>query len=343
VRCAVVGFGGIAERAHLPALRARQIHIEVVVEPLLARQRVAQLACPEAQLCAELTPGLRLAAAAGVDFVLVCTPPTAHFEALATALELGMHALGEKPLVLRLADMEALTQLAAANDRVLGCVNNWTAAPILRRAWAVAKEHALGSLKGLDQQTWRTQAAGGAASNWRVDPKQSGGGILFDHGWHGLSILLRSFAAAAEPQQLTAQLHAQGRPIASVPGAAEDRAKLSMAYADGRWATYAASWEAPERANRLTFTHANGIVQIDNGDLRAWGQQNTLLLHETFSPSLAEGGYRPDWMLSLLDEFLEEIGHPAHRGRLLRESTAVLKILEAAYAQARGNGSKTAA
>jgi len=54
--------------------------------------------------------------ASGVDFVCIATPDDRHFEAAKKALAAGKHVLIEKPSVLRLDQLDELTELARANN-----------------------------------------------------------------------------------------------------------------------------------------------------------------------------------------------------------------------------------
>ncbi len=330
MRCALVGFGGIAERAHLPALSQAGIEVAVVVEPNAARRRVASDCSPGVQLFADLEAGMGAAAAAEVTFVLVCTPPYLHCCAVRAALQAHLHVLCEKPWVLHLADAEELATLALRHDRIIGCVNNWTAAPSIRAAWDLAQVHQLGPIERLQQQTLRTQPAPTVGA-WRTDPLRAGGGILLDHGWHALTILLRTFAGRA-PDRLAVRMSVAGEPLTA--SQAEDTVNLEMAYDDGRSASYFASWRAVERRNTLDFYYRHGSIHLDGAKLRVQGKDGALLEEQVFAESLEAGGYRPTWMRGLLQEFLVELDQRPASRRLQRESHQTLALISRAYSLA---------
>ena len=56
-------------------------------------------------------------------------------------------------------------------------------------------EGAIGAVRSVRWRTLRTQPAiavsADGVANWRVDPAQAGGGVLFDHGWHALYCVMR--------------------------------------------------------------------------------------------------------------------------------------------------------
>jgi predicted dehydrogenase/nucleoside-diphosphate-sugar epimerase len=115
-RVAFIGAGQMA-RAHLRALRQRGLPITIVG----VHDRTAALAeefgreagaqpCPSASaLMTEAAP----------DVVHVCTPPGAHFEAAAAALEGGAHVYVEKPFALTIGDATTLLEKARRRGRLV--------------------------------------------------------------------------------------------------------------------------------------------------------------------------------------------------------------------------------
>ncbi|HET6346119.1 MAG TPA: Gfo/Idh/MocA family oxidoreductase, partial [Myxococcota bacterium] len=283
-RGAVVGFGKIAESTHLGALEATDLRVVAVVETEPSR----------CQAALQLLPGVRvygsMAALLGherLDFVDICTPPHLHFDAICQALRAGVHVLCEKPLVLTLQQGTEVARLAAVHEKVVTCVHNWTQAPILRRAAEHARSGALGALERVDLITLRTQpaAAVGDKGNWRVDPSKAGGGILFDHGWHGMSILLRS--VGAPPRVIRGRTEKRRYVDLSV----EDTSETWVEFANGVVGRFAATWAASERRNEARLVCADGIIEVENNTLRL-RRGDSLLETETFTESLAGGGYR---------------------------------------------------
>ncbi|RYF11533.1 MAG: Gfo/Idh/MocA family oxidoreductase, partial [Deltaproteobacteria bacterium] len=223
-RCALLGFGHIAATTHLPALAACGITPVAILETNPERQALARQMLPQASVYGALQP---LLAQTAPELVDVCTPPHLHAAQVQQALRAGAHVLCEKPLVTELQQLHALVQQARAAGRVLGCVHNWTAAPIVRAVGRLIAEGSLGALQHIDARTARTQpaAAAGAAHSWRGDPQLAGGGIVFDHGWHGMSILLRW--AGGRPTQVDAQLATRRHHHLAVEDSCEARIKFA--------------------------------------------------------------------------------------------------------------------
>jgi predicted dehydrogenase len=322
LRGALVGFGKIAESTHLPALAQAGLELVAIVEAVPARRDAARAALPNARIYESMS---ELLGAERLDFVDICTPPHLHFEAACAAAAAGLHVLCEKPLVLRREHGETLRALARARDVVVTCMHNWTQAPILVRARELA--HALGPVRAMELVTLRTEPAGvaGDSANWRIDPAKAGGGILYDHGWHGMSILLRTLGA--RPTAVRAE--AGRRKYHDL--AVEDTVTVDVDFDGGARGRFEATWAASERRNRGAIECAAGRIELDGDHLRSPRGE------ERFAESLAGGGYRPAWTAGIAREFRAEIEGRSARGRGLEEALTCLLLLETAYDSAKRN------
>lgn len=327
---AVVGFGTIAETTHLGALAAAGMHVVAVVETADDRCAEVLRALPYARIYRDVA---QLLAHEKLDFVDICTPPHAHYKAACAAMEAGVHVLCEKPLVLLPEHAAELARLAELHQTVVGCVHNWTQAPILKRARELALGGTLGALQRVNMVTLRTKpaAVAGDTSNWRVDPSKAGGGILFDHGWHGMSILLRSVGAA--PRYVRGRC--EKRRFTDLP--VEDSSETWVEFENGVIGRYEATWAGSERRNRVSLQCERGRIEVDNDTLKIFDHE-ALLDTTVFAESLAGGGYRPDWTAAIVQEFKNEIDVTASRGALLSEALTTLQMLLATYASSAQGG-----
>jgi predicted dehydrogenase len=318
VRAALVGFGKIAESTHLPALAQCGVEVVAIAEAAPARREQAARVLPTARVYPELAS---LLADEPVDLVDICTPPHLHFAAAAAAAEAGRDVLCEKPLVLRMDDAMALARLAKARAVTIACMHNWTQAPILVRARELVAQGAIGRLRRVELETLRTQPAAVAtdSGNWRIDRDKAGGGILFDHGWHGMSILLR--AIGSRPLAVRGRVATEKHAGLAV----EDTAAVEIEFPHGVSAGFFATWAAAERKNRARVEGDRGSLEIENDRLRSPAGE------ERFAESLADGGYRPTWTGAVIREFLLERADPARRGRALEEAVTCLQLLQATY------------
>ncbi len=128
LRGALVGFGNVAIRAHLPIWRDNpDFRIEAVIEPHPDRARLVADYLPEIPVY----PGLEaLQGKSSIDFVDICTPPGMHAETILGACRGGLHVFCEKPLVTAWEDFERVCLACRASGTVVFSVNNWKYAPL---------------------------------------------------------------------------------------------------------------------------------------------------------------------------------------------------------------------
>lgn len=113
----VIGCGGIAQVAHLPAYyELPDVEIVAVAAPSQARtEKVARKYGAKAWY----TDGHTLLKRDDIDAVSICTPPELHAEFAIGAAEAGKHVLVEKPLSTSLKDAEEMIRAARKNDIIL--------------------------------------------------------------------------------------------------------------------------------------------------------------------------------------------------------------------------------
>jgi predicted dehydrogenase len=334
VRVVVIGFGVVAETTHLPAFARAGFDVVAVADPSPERRARAREVLPRARIGASLDEALDGIRA---DVADVATPPAHHFAAAGAAIGRGLHVLVEKPIVLREEDGAALARMAAAGGVVVCGVRNWLYGELhgaVRRALA---EGEIGRPIRVELETLRTRPAviagpegvPGAPVNWRLDPGQSGGGVMFDHGWH-LYSLAQAFLGE-RPASVSATMERRrfrGMPV-------EDTVDCLVRFPRAT-ARLFATWAADARDNRGRIDGTEGSIEMSADRLVVRGRRGER--EERFAESLAAGGYRPGWIVGVLRELREEVEHPELRGRSLAESRRCLAICRLAYRSAEGNG-----
>jgi predicted dehydrogenase len=292
---AFIGFGNVAANGHLPGWRARDdVRIVAATDAAALRRGAFLTACPDGRWHEAVDD---LLTDEELDFVDICAPPGSHAELIERALDAGLHVLSEKPLVTRVADAERVAGAAARNGRVLHTVHNWLEAPICRKISALIDEGAVGPVRSVRWRTLRTQPAiavsAKGAANWRIDPEQAGGGILFDHGWHALYCATHwaGVPGAVAATLETRRFHDQ--PL-------EDTASLDLVTGAGVSNIFL-TWAADERSNAIE-------IGGEEGDIRVF--QDAVVLRTKAgerrwtSPSLSEGSHHPDWFGGVAANFL---------------------------------------
>ncbi|MEI7767197.1 MAG: Gfo/Idh/MocA family oxidoreductase [Phycisphaerae bacterium] len=114
-RVIVVGAGGIAG-SWFPALLAEKLNVVAVVDLRLesAQKRIDEFKLTGALAATSLPEAL---AKVQADFVVDLTIPAAHADVTCTALQAGLHVIGEKPMADSLANARRMVATATQHNR----------------------------------------------------------------------------------------------------------------------------------------------------------------------------------------------------------------------------------
>jgi predicted dehydrogenase len=300
-RGALIGFGHVARRGHLPAWRRRDdVDLVAVADVRPAGRRDARAELPRA---AWHDSAQALLEETALDFVDICAPPAAHAGLVAAALDRGVHVLCEKPLVASLDALRRLRDRAAERRLIVQTVHNWHHAPIVRRTCQAIADGAVGEITGVTWQTLRTRpaAAAAGAANWRVDPAVAGGGVLTDHGWHVSYIIQRWIGQP--PLAVSAALEARRHREYAV----EDTASLQVSFPAAK-ADVFLTWAADVRRNQAEVSGTAGVLQLQD-DTLVWQSRRTGAEERwPCPPALSDGSHHPDWFHAVAAEFIGMIG-----------------------------------
>ncbi|HEX3179051.1 MAG TPA: Gfo/Idh/MocA family oxidoreductase [Methylomirabilota bacterium] len=330
LRGAIIGLGNVAVEVHAPAWgRCADVQIVAVSDTAPARRAMAEARLPEARWYAE---GEELLAREPLDFVDICTPPGSHAALIAAALARGLHVLCEKPLVVTSEDLARVTALAERHRRAVHTVHNWHHAPIIARTAELVRQGRIGRVTRVMWQTLRVQPAAtsnGGGTNWRLDPRLAGGGVLTDHGWH-VFYLLGDWIAGL-PTAVTARLEQRRHTAAPV----EDTATVTVTFPDAT-AEIFLTWAADRRQNVLELVGTTGRIAVHGDTVLLQGDGT----QEQWScpPPLENGSVHPDWFDPELAAFLRAATGRTTRAANLREAWLCGTLETAARESSRGGG-----
>ncbi|MBI3292675.1 MAG: Gfo/Idh/MocA family oxidoreductase [Elusimicrobia bacterium] len=330
LRGAIIGFGKVAQQAHVTAWReATWATIVAVVDPLAAHRARAAAVLPRIRCYEQVET---LFARETLDFVDIATPPHLHGKLAIECASMGFHVLCEKPLTLLTEELDAIEEIVMAGRVAVVPVHNWRHAPPLRQALRVVRRTAFGKVQMVDWQVLRNEPArdaGGPERGWRLNPTLAGGGIVVDHGWHAF-YLVRGLIGE-EPQAVTAILQGRQFPATQL----EDTAHCLIRFPNATASVFL-TWAAKERRVRGTIVGQGGTLVLDEDHLTLYRQGKTLERWH-FPEPLSAGSQHPAWFAGTLSEFHTAIQHPGARAAHLREARACLSLLTATY---RGQRSK---
>lgn len=326
----MIGFGNMAERGHLPGWRReKRISLQAVCEPNPARRRRAARLLPDARL---YTSPEELFAGESLDFVDICTPPPSHAGLVADALRRGMHVLCEKPFVGARSELERVRRLATRRRRVAFPVHNWKDAPILAKALEWVRKGLIGKVLHSEFHTLRLRPARGLTP-WRSEKEEAGGGgILLDHGWHGIYLLLNFHDR--RPRNVSAWI----RPSPSGKGQAEHTTYLLLGFGDST-ASLFLTWRADRRYNSARIYGEQGFIVLEDNRIVLRSRKRRTRV-ATYRQPLSQGSHHPEWFGPVLDRFLSAIRDRQRATEELEEASLCLEITLRGYASARKGGSR---
>ncbi len=329
-RGAIIGFGSVAEKGHLPGWQAdAEFNIVAVVDPANARR-----ACAE-----ELVAGVRtysnideLFAKESLEFVDIASPPSFHQPAILAAAAAGVDVLCEKPVTTTAASYRPMRLAIRESGILLHAVHNWKFSEAFVVLREILADGGFGKVTGLSFET-RRNGWSVSDNDWRIKRDVAGGGILVDHGWHNFYLIL---ALATEPPlAVSATLERRRYREAEIEDTAFCRIEFPQMSADVRL-----TWAAEERRTRWQVTAESGRVVIDDDSVETEhsGRSEVRQLRS----GLSAGSHHADWFPGVIDSFRRELEDPRVRGTNLREAEWCLVLLDQAYRSAAASGRRSA-
>jgi predicted dehydrogenase len=313
----LIGFGAIAENAHLPVLKKAGVEISAIAEVSSVRREAAALRVPGVRVY-EGTAEL-LSVERELDALVVTTPPSYHAASVLAGVRAGLHVLCEKPLTLDPESFAVMQTESEARGVAVYAVNNWAFSPQWSRLLETAASGALGAIRHAEIRVLRTRPSVSALpGDWRKDPAVAGGGILVDHGWHNLYLLRRLLGS--DVRLVSAVL---------MPDGSVDELATVLFEAPGATGAMHLSWRASERSNAAFVAGEKGSAELRDDVLviRANGTEETV----RFAEKLSGGSAHPEWLTAMWPAFEAECAG-AGRGQNLAEAAFCLDAIRAAYA-----------
>jgi predicted dehydrogenase len=336
---ALIGFGFIAEKGHVPAYLAApdQLEIVAVADVCAARRDKARQVLPRARIYPD-TKTLLSAEARRLDFVDIATPPCDHAAIAHAAFEHGLHVFCEKPIATSAADARAMLDHAAQAKRVFFPSHNYKHAPVIKAIRGVLESGELGPIHLVTLDTFRTTHAKGVADwqpDWRRSRKTSGGGIAMDHGSH--TFYLAFDWLASQPTAITAKMSN----LSTFD--TEDNFSCTVTFPTGI-AVAQLTWNSGFRKVIYTIHGANGAIKVEDDDIevhrrRAGGQVD---VERISAASHWMDASHAEWFKALQLEFVDAIRQGRWISQEARDAAMCVQLIETAYASARADGKQLA-
>lgn len=205
LKVALLGLGGVAERIHLPAIRAVEgLDLVSACEVDEARRRHMEQTYSLGHVYPDADA---LFAAERPDLVIIGTPPDSHRDLCLLSLQAGAHVFCEKPFVQHVSHADEVIAGAEAQGRLVAVNNQYR----YMRMYAATREHLVRGEFGRPflLQCWeQMHHPPSKEKNWRAALVQS---TLFEFGTHVFD--LACFLFDAFPVSITTHIP---RPFPSI-------------------------------------------------------------------------------------------------------------------------------
>ncbi len=338
---AIIGYGFIASKGHVPAYLARKdVELCAVADFCAPRAEEARRALPQAKIYSSWRELLEKEAES-LDFVDICAPPYVHEEITLEALKRGLHVLCEKPLATSYESALAMARQAKRSNRVLFPCHNYKHAPVVRSISEIIQSGRIGRVHTATLCTFRNTHAKGVEEwekHWRREKRLSGGGIAMDHGSH--SFYLTFDWMKAMPTAISAKFFN----LQSDRYDTEDNFSAVLTFPRG-WVNLTLSWTAGVRKVIYALQGDRGAITVDDDRLELALQESTS------GPDIAQGAVKwsfenssvsshwmdashVSWFNSLFDEFQKTIQMERWVGPETIDALMCVQTIEAAYRSA---------
>jgi predicted dehydrogenase len=328
---AIIGFGFIAEKGHLPAYLARRdVRIVAIADVCGPRRELAKRLLPDARIYEDAQSLMR--AERELEFVDIATPPRDHAPIACAAMARGLHVLCEKPLATSVRDAEAVIEEAQRRRRVFFPVHNYKHAPSMRAVRDIIDSGRIGAVSLVTLDTFRTQHARGVAEwlpDWRRIRSYAGGGIAMDHGAH--TFYLTFDWLGSHPLSITAKMSSQGAYDT------EDNFTCTVTFPTGV-AMARLTWNAAVRKVIYTIHGDAGAIRLEDDDVeiteRGKMPGETKVERRSIASHWGDASHK-EWFGAILDRFGAAIEANEYVGADARDAVLCVKLIETAYASSR--------
>jgi len=185
IRYGIIGFGGFAERAIAPAMRASSNAQLVALQKRslsAARQKAAAYNIPLAFDSVE-----ELVQHKEVDAVFIVSANSQHCSETVTAAKARKHVLVEKPMAMNVVEAKKMVDACRKNGVKLMVGHMVRFSPLVLRIKEIVRSGEIGSVTVV--KTEYVYDGRSSRRTWLTDRRIAGGGPLFDIGVHCLDTL----------------------------------------------------------------------------------------------------------------------------------------------------------
>lgn len=315
-RFCVVGFGAVCENAHLSLWK----ELSDLIRPV----GVFDVSSDRRDKAKNLI-GINVYDSFNImiekekpDFIVITTPPKTHKDFIIQSIKNNIDVLCEKPLCTSLVDFDEISDYVYANEKIVYTVHNWMYSPHIIKIKEIAKK--LGELKYLSWQTLRKKPSVSASHNWRQDKNISGGGIIFDHGWHVAYIL----------KNIVNSEFLRIEPYFEFNNEIDEVCDLRIVYQNGVFANVHLSWNSPIRKNTFFAYGKNGYM-IFNDDKIEYNDLDGNMDVFYFDSKISQSSAHPLWTKNIYLDFLKAVDDRKSFEKNFDDARECIRLIEYSY------------
>ncbi len=350
LRGAIVGYGFISSKGHMPAYLERSktkndVEIVAVCDVVPARLEIAKKDWPGVRTYTDFSE-LLFKEKGNLDFIDISTPAAMHASMIMASLEEGLHVLCEKPLVTKLEDATRVLSRAREVGKTLFPCHNYKHAPVVKAINEIIASGKIGKVKSITLNTFRNTHAKGVPewkTDWRRYKEFSGGGIAMDHGSHSLYLMFDWLGS--HPTSVSAVM----KNFDSAKYDTEDYFNAVLKFPTGM-ASLHLNWTAGVRKVIYTLQGERGAITVDDDDLQLatmrsqkgksanyldidWDTERYSLKSHWMDSS------HVTWFDSLFTDFQKAIDQKEFVGREIKDAWLCIQAITKSYESA-DNGSR---
>lgn len=232
LRIGIIGAGGIARFAHIPAYKRNAACKLVAISDM--NEKARRDASKKFEIPRAYETALEMAEKEELDAISICTPPNTHAELVIECARRHIHILCEKPFALLTDEAERMVKECQKNDVVLAVGYMLRFDSNLEQIKKRLIQGKLGQLHSVISVYHRPLPR----KKWYFDPEISGGGVIMDLGSHLID--LHNWFVDNEVESLSVFADSYGRMNV------ENRASIVLKYKNGVTTMISLSWLAPQ-------------------------------------------------------------------------------------------------
>ena len=173
-----------------------------------------------------------------IDFVVICTPTSSHYEIIKFCLNNNKHVFSEKPLVMKYKQAEELKEIALRKNLVLYSAYMYQFYETFSKVKEILSENILGEIKSVKSSMFVSQYLKKHKSNtWRFKKENAGGGVIITQTSHLIYLLILYFGGFQIKSSELKNIYS--------PDNLEDSAKIYLSFDKNISALIEASWSKP--------------------------------------------------------------------------------------------------